>query len=123
MYIVIHNKRFYDFTCKENVGFFSTKEKAEEVCNFINSNIKSAFEAFNKINSLIKDNDKYPYGYQRYDTFSEDQKSGIDNILKDYNKFVKKYFESRVDDFYLENSFAEIKEFNLDSFDFDDFII
>lgn len=126
MYSVIFNRVEYDFSYKETVGYFSTKEKAEEVCNFINSNLKSALEVFNNLPEHLKE-DLSHYGKYRY--FSDERKSEIDKILKNLcsncnSIYVQKYFkEVRIDEYYLENSFAEVKECIVDNFDKNNFNI
>lgn len=122
MHSVIFNRVEYDFSYKETVGFFSTKEKAEEVCNFINANLKSALEVFNNLPEHIIKEDLRRYGKYRY--FSDERKSEVDEILKSHSIYVQKYFkEARIDEYYLENSFAEVKECIVDNFDVSQFAI
>lgn len=121
MHSVIYNRVEYDYSCKETVGFFSTKEKAEEVCNFINSNLKSALENFNNLPEHIKEDLRH-YGKYRY--FSDERKSEVNEILKNQSIYVQNYFkEVRIDEYYLENSFAEVKECIVDNFDKNNFYI
>jgi hypothetical protein len=121
MYSVIFNRVEEDYSYKETVGFFSTKEKAEEVCNFINANLKSLLEVFNNLPEHIKE-DLNHYGRYRY--LSDEKKSEVNEILKSQSIYIQKYFkESMLDDYYLENSFAETIECIVDNFDVNNFNI